>query len=786
MDYGYFLDKEREYVIIKYDTNWPWINYLSNGRYCVLLSHLGGGYSFFEDPRFQRITRYRYNNVPMDRPGKYIYIRDEGSDSYWTPTWQPVGKKPEHWKCHHGLGYTRITSVNEQIFSQVLYFVPLEDNLEIWNITLSNLGRKKRRLHLFPYVEFALFDAVEEFISHPNLHYFSTADFDDLDNVIYYDFFMPGRFTTMGKVFFSISEKVEGYDCDREEFVGLYRSESNPLVVEEGKSRNSKLIGGNAIGSLHSSVELAPDEKKTLLVILGVTKDYKESARKYIEKYSSLERVNKAFQLLKQNWQSYLGKTQIKTPDQDVNSMINIWNQYQCKVNFDWSRYASYFHTGTGRGIGFRDTSQDIMGVVHSIPQKAKKKIKLLAKNMYKDGHSYHLFFPTVGKGDSTKYSDDHLWIINAVSSYIRETGDMDIIEDRAPYIEGSKGSIYQHMVRAIEYTLNNVGPHNLPRMFYADWNDCLNDVDKEGRGESVWTGFQLHLVLKQLEEIAELSGKLEDKERFHKIAEKVKDIINEVAWDGQWYIRAFTDEGKPLGSKDNREGKIYLNSQSWAVFSGVATNERAEICMNSVREFLNTECGLKLLHPPYRSFPKGVGSLLNYPPGLKENAAIFCHANTWAIIAEAMLGRGDYAYQYYSQILPPNVSRRVGNELYRIEPYVYCQFIFGPDHPEHGRASHSWLTGTAVWAFRAFVDWILGIRPTFKGLLIDPCLPTCWDGYKAERVFRGAKYEIKVKKPKGISKGISKVIFDKEELDSYTLPVLKDGKTHQVEVYMG
>ena len=721
----------------------------------------------------------------MDRPGKYVYIRDENSGSYWTPTWQPVGKKPDQWECRHGMGYTKIFSVYEGISSKILYFVPPEDNLEIWEITIRNLEREKRKLHLFPYVEFALFDAVDEFINHPDLHYFSTADFSRRDTAIYYEFYMPRKVTGMAKVFFSISEKVEGYDCDREEFIGLYRSENNPLVVEEGKSRNSKLIGGNAIGSLHCSFELAPGEEKTVFVILGITGDYEESARKYVEKYSSSEKVNRAFQLLRQNWQDYLNKIQVRTPDPDVNVMINVWNQYQCKVTFDWSRYASYFHTGTGRGIGFRDTSQDTLGVVHSLPQEVRGKIKLLAKNMYEDGHSYHLFFPTVGEGNPTRYSDDHLWIISAVSYYIKETGDLSIIEDEAPYVVEGKGTVYQHMTRAIEYSLRNTGPHNLPRMFHADWNDCLDDIDKEGRGESVWTAFQLHLVIKQLEEIAELSSKLEDKEKFHKIAEEVKDTINKVAWDGEWYIRAFTDEGKPLGSRDNQEGKIYLNAQSWAVLSGVATEERAKICMDSVKKLLNTENGLKLLHPAYRLFPEGVGSLLNYPPGLKENAGIFCHANTWAIIAEAILGHGDNAYQYYMQILPPNISRRVGHELYRVEPYVYSQFIFGPDHPRYGRASHSWLTGKAVWVFRAFIDWILGIKPTYQGLLIDPCLPTKWSGYEAERVFRGVKYEIKVIKPKEISRGVLRIILDKEELDSNILPIFEDGSTHQVEIYM-
>lgn len=788
MEYGHFHEEEREFVITRPDTTWPWINYLSNGRYCALTSHLGGGYSFYQDPRYRRITRYRYNNVPADRPGKYVYIRDAATGSYWSPTWQPVGQNLEQWQCRHGLGYTTFRAVYDGIAADLCYFVPPEDNLEIWRITLRNLGRKKRELQLFPYVEFALFDAVEEFYSHPNLHYFAVADFFPPEGAVIYDFFMPGRFADMGKVFFTLSngELISGYDCDREQFIGLYRSENNPQVVEEGRSRNSAVIGGNAAGVLQAGLTLAPGAETTVSVFLGVTKNAADSARPYIEKYSRPEAVEQAFARLRQNWRDYLERLQVKTPEAAVDNMINTWNQYQCRVAFDWSRYASYFHTGTFRGIGFRDTSQDILGVMHAAPGEAAAKIKLLARHMYADGHSEHLFFPATGTGDPTRYSDDHLWIINAADSYVRETGDLALLEESVPYRDGGAGTLYEHMVRAIDYTLRHTGPHGLPRMFRADWNDCLDGVDREGRGESVWTAFQLHLALRQMAELAVLCGRSADAARFRQAGAAIRETINRTAWDGRWYIRAFTDAGTPLGSHTCAEGRIYLNPQSWAVISGAAPPERARLCMDAVHEHLATPYGLKLLHPPYRSFPPGVGSLLNYPPGLKENGAVFCHAHSWAVIAEAMLGRGDRAYQYYERILPPQVSKRVGQARYRVEPYVYCQFIFGPDHPHHGRASHSWLTGTAAWSFRSLVDWILGLRPTFRGLLIDPCLPSGWSGYEAVRYFRGGCYHIRVHKPVGICKGVAGITMDGARLDSSVLPLPEKGAVHRVEVEMG
>lgn len=751
MDYGDFSDDKKEFIIKRFDTPTPWMNYLCNGRYAALISQTGGGYSFFEDPKYQRITRYRYNNVPMDRPGRYIYLRDMDSAEYWSLGWQPVCKAPQAWECRHGLGYTKISSEYNKIRGEVIYFVPLDDSLEVWLIEVTNTDNKMRSINVTPYAEFALFDVMEETMFHPNLHYFSTAEYDAKDKSIYYSFYnkKKGYFQrNFSKAYFSVANKdITGFDCERESFIGRYRSESNPEVIEKGKHNNSIVIGGNVIGCLSAPLNLKAGESKSVIVVLGVeVYDDKLNSSETLRKYSYEGHIISEFERVRNYWRDYTSKLTVEVPDEIVNANINIWNQYQSRTTFDWSRYASLmYNTGTGRGIGFRDTSQDTIGVVHSIAPQVKDKIKLLAKNMYEDGHAYHLFFPTIGTGDPKKYSDDHLWIIPAVYSYICETGDFAILDEEVNYIEGTKGSIYEHMKRATEYTLNNTGPHGFPLMFYADWNDCLNDICKKGKGESVWVAQFLCYVARQMTQLAQKTNKLNDGELFTQIYDDMKKKINDIAWDEEWYIRAFTDEDKPIGSKSCEEGKIHINSQSWAVISGVADEERGKRCMDAVRKHLDTELGIRIVWPSYVKSPDDVGSLINYPPGIKENGAIFCHANTWAVIAEAMLNRADHAYDYYYKLLPSVASRKVGIERYRVEPYVYSQFLFGPDHPQMGRGSHSWLTGTSAWMFRAFTDWILGIRATLDGLVIDPRIPSSWDGFKAKRHYRGVTYDITV-----------------------------------------
>jgi len=792
VEYGKFSKDRKEFIINRYDTPTPWINYLCNGKYCAITSQTGGGYSFYEDPRYQRITRYRYNNIPMDRPGRYVYLKDADSKKFWSINWQPVCKKPDEWECRHGLGYTKIKSVYDDILSEITYFVPIDDNLEIWHINVKNIGKKARNINLTAYTEFALFDAMEEFMFQPNLYYFSTAEFNKTDKCIYYDFYnkKKGYFArNFSKVFFSLTgSEINGFDCDREEFIGRYHSEADPQAILDGKHRNSIVIGGNAIGSLSTSVTLKSKESKDVTVLVGVELfDAAMPALKLIKKYDNEKTLLNEFGRLGKYWEDFLNNLQVDVPDEHVNAMINIWNQYQSKTTFDWSRFASLmYNTGTGRGIGFRDTSQDTIGVSHAIPCQVKDKIKLLAKNMYEDGHSYHLFFPTVEKGDPKKYSDDHLWIINAVYSYICETGDAGILNETCKYIEGSSGAIYEHLAKAIDYTMNNLGPHGFPRMFYADWNDCLNDIDKYGKGESIFVAMFLCWSLKQMEALAKCLDKNEDIKLFRKIYQDIKDKINEIAWDGEWYIRAFTDTGRPIGSKNSgEEGRIHLNSQSWAVLSGVADAGRAKKCMDSVNKHLDTEYGIKLVTPPYTSSPDDVGSLINYPPGIKENGAVFCHANTWAIIAECMLKRPENAYEYYDKLLPSKVSKKIGVGLYRVEPYVYSQFIFGPDHPQFGRGSHSWLTGTSTWMFHAFTQYILGIRPEIDGLIIDPCIPKTWDGFKALRKFRGAVYNIEVINKNHVSSGVKKMTVDEKDCKAQKPILFNDAKNHKILAYL-
>jgi len=784
--YGKFDTDHNEYVIFKYDTERPWINYISNGRYCSLISQTGGGYSFWKEPKQNRITKYRYDAHPQDRPGKYLYIKDLENDELWSNGWQPIMKTPDAWECRHGLGYTKISSAYSDIHTQTTYFVPKDDDCEVWMTVLKNNSQNTRVLKITPYVEFSLINASDEYAAYPNLRYFNDASFsEDLNAILYHIHF---NWMEMGKIFFGSSEKITGYTVDRRAFLGAYGSETAPEVVLSGEDHNQPVFGSDCVGAPSFTIRLEPGEEKQFNMVIGVDKRDAENARRIIKKYSDFELAKAACLAVKKDWEALLSRFKVETPDSDVNTMMNIWNQYQNKVTFDWSRWASYYHTGTYRGIGFRDTSQDSLGALHILPEAVHQKIHLLAKNMFEDGHAYHCFFFD-GTGDDKKYGDDHLWIINAVYAYINETGDLGILDEEAPYIEGSKGSIFDHCVRAVEYAFRESGPHGLPKMFFADWNDCLNNIclkEKGEKGESVMVAMQLVQFGNYLVEMAKWAGKADEVATISEKLAALKIRINEVTWDGDWYTRAYTDEGRAVGAKSSGEGQIFLNAQSWAVFSGVADQKRGVSCMDSVYDKLNSPYGIKLIDPPYRSFPLDIGSVIHYPEGIKENAGIFCHANTWAIIAETKLRRPERAFQYYRQILPPAVAKKIGYDKYRVEPYVYCQFITGPDHPNHGSASHSWLTGTAVWSFVAMSQYILGIRPTYHGLLIDPCVPANWSGYTVDRVFRGASYRITVSNRAGKSVGVSSLKLNGVTIEGALIPPQAEGSFSEVEVVIG
>lgn len=789
MKFGYFSAKKKEYVITNPETPTPWINYLNNGKYCALISNTAGGYSFYQDPKSQRILRYRYNNIPVDRPGRYFYIRDNLSGIYWSPTWQPVGKNLDHYECHHGLGYTVINSEYDLIESNVLYFVPINDDIEIWRLNLKNKSNSEKDLTVFTYAEFCLWDAVKDQRDLQYIQNVAICDYIPQQNSI--NFQLAAK-DLAPVAFFGTNEKIDGFDCDREKFIGLYRSESNPLVVEEGRCSNSKAIGGNPIASFQKNIKLKPMETKEITVILGVTKPNEIEPMKIINKYRTQDDIYRALGILKENWTVYLSKFHIETSNPEFDMIVNIWNQYQCKITFDWARYASYYETGIGRGIGFRDCFQDTISVCHSVPLKVRERILKLCAIQFEDGHVYHNYFPLSDSGAFPNYlnprlqffGDDHLWMILGVSNYLKETGDLTLLEENVRFVEGSFGTLYDHMKRAINFTNNNMGPHGFPLIGTADWNDTLQLHGPNNAGESVMVAMQFHLALLEMVEIAKIMGKKEDSVFFNQLAKKIFNHVNEHAWDGNWYIRGFTDNGKVIGSDLNKSGKIYLNTQTWAVISKIALEDRAERCLNAVKKNLVTDFGIKLLNPPYTHFDPNLNGITTFPPGLKENAAIFCHTNPWAIIAECMINRAETAWDYYTRISPATKNNMA--EIHQTEPYIFSQMITGNDHPNFGAAKNSWLTGTASWTLHAATAWILGIRPSYDCMVIDPCIPSTWDKVKIQRVFRNTKYQIEILNPSHVSKGIKEIAIDGKKYSSNRIPILTSSMVHKVQIIMG
>lgn len=786
LKYGYFDNQRKEYVITKPDTPTPWINYLSNIEYCAMISNCAGGYSFHIDPKDRRILRYRYNNLPYDRPGRYIYIRDEASSEYWSPSWQPVMKKLDNYECRHGLGYTIIKSSKEDLEAMVTYFVPLADNLEIWELTIENQSSENKKLKIFSYAEFCLWRAEAD---QNDLQYIQNVAYTEIvDDVIYYSLY--DRHT--GYAFFATSDNIIGYDCDREEFIGSYRDESNPLRVEDGKCQNSVAIGGNPVAVTCIEVNLKPKEKRTIIYQLGVVQE-KEHAKPIIEKYKDIENVKTEFKILNEFWDNYLAKFQVNTPDDNFNTVVNIWNPYQCKTTFDWSRYVSFYETGIGRGMGFRDSSQDTLGVNYVLPERVRQRLLDLAKNQFENGHVYHLYFPLTGKGRFPNYlnpnkpyfSDDHVWLIIAVYDYIKETGDLDILQENLKFVDSdSKTTLYDHLKRAIDFTLNHIGNHGLPLIGTADWNDTLNLPGPNNAGESLWVALQLHFALLGMIEIATELNHQNDVLTYSNLAEQIKKHVNETAWDGEWYIRAYTDSGGVIGSSSNDKGKIYLNPQSWSVISKIAPKKRAIEALNAVQKHLDTDYGVMLFTPPYEGYKDDLGAITTFPPSLKENNSIFCHTNPWLILAECSLGRGDIAYKYYKQIAPTTKNEIA--DIHRTEPYIFSQMITGKFHPKFGAAKNSWLTGTAAWTLRSAHQGILGITPIIHGLKINPCIPKEWVEFTVIRYFRGANYEIYVKNPNHVSKGIKEIIVDNVKIKGNVLPVFNDSKNHSIEVMMG
>jgi len=790
MKYGYFDNKNREFVITRPDTPTPWINYLGCDEYCALISNTAGGYSFHRDPKDKRITRFRYNNVPVDRPGRYIYIRDEKSGDYWSVTWQPVLKaqsakrKAQNYKyeCRHGMGYTVIKSKYDNISTEATYFVPLGENLEFWALKVKSNSRKTRNLKIFTYVEFCLWHAEMDMTDFQ--YSLNIASAVNEGNLIFHQTGYAPKSGRFGLAYFGCNQKIAGYDCDRETFIGRYHSESDPVAVERGRSFDSVASGGNPIGSVSVNLTLKPGQAKDIVFILGVaeTKDEAKGAyKKYLDEKTVYEKLDE----LKSYWRAYLSHFEARTPDEDVNSMVNTWNQYQCRTTFNWSRFASYYEAGIGRGMGFRDSNQDTIGVVHIIPDRVKGRIAELASNQFKNGSSHHKFFPLTKTGEKGGYSDDPLWLILATAAYIRETGDIDFLNEKVKYIDGVPEPMYEHLKKAIDFVLSEAGPQGFVLMRFADWNDCLNLGKDNEVAETTWVPELLYLEIQEFLTLARFIDKAGDCEKYSAIAAKIKENFNNKAWDGKWYIRGIDKYGSAVGSAKCKEGGVIdLLPQAWAVMSGIAEPDKAKLCMDMLKKHLDTEYGIMLISPPYTEYDDKLGAVTTFASGLKENGGIFCHSNPWAMIAETYLGRGDVAFKYYKTILPPTKNRIA--DIHQTECYIYSQFITGKSNQNFGRARNSWLTGTAAWNLVAITQYILGVRPDYNGLVIDPCIPKKWKSFTVKRIFRGATYDIHVVNPKGVNKGVKSLEVDGMKTEGNVVPVFRDEKVHKVEAVMG
>ena len=776
MQYGYFDDDKREYVITRPDTPLPWINYLGCQAFFGLISNTAGGYSFYRDARLRRLTRYRYNNVPFDVGGRYIYLRDDHTGNYWSPSWQPVCRDLNDYQCRHGMGYTIIGGEYRGIEARTRFFVPLHEDLEVWQLTLTNRRAAPAVLSIFSSVEFCLWDAQDDATNFQRN--FSIGEVEVEDRVIYHKTEYRERRNHFA--YFACSAPVAGFETQREAFLGPYRGWDRPLAVERGIASNSIAHGWSPVGSHHVRVQLEPGETRQIIFLLGYSENppqqkfdppssqtiFKGSVRPVIAKYLDAGNVERACRALASHWCDLLSTCQVDTPDAHTNRMVNIWNPCQCMATFNVSRSASFYESGIGRGLGFRDSSQDLLGFVQMVPARARERILDLAATQLPTGGAYHQYQPLTKRGNNDiggNFNDDPLWLIIGTSAYLKETGDWSILDEPVPYDNqpGSEQPLYEHLQRSFRYTLERLGRHGLPLIGRADWNDCLNlncfsdtpgesfqtTTNKEGKvAESVFIAALFVLAGGELASIA--AHRHLDQESATCLAEieRMEQAIRDHGWDGKWFLRAYDDAGRKVGSAECDEGKIFIEPQGFAVMAGVGMEDgTARTALDSVNELLATDHGILLLQPAFSRYYLHLGEISSYPPGYKENAAIFCHNNPWVMIAEARLGRGDRAHDYYLRINPS--ARQSISDLHRCEPYVYSQMIAGRDAPSFGEAKNSWLTGTAAWNYYAVTQWILGIRPSYDGLEIAPVIPASWSGFRATRKFRGATYHVAVRR---------------------------------------
>lgn len=743
--YYQFDDEKREIRFLRYDMPTPWMNYLSNGTFHTMISHAGGGVAFYKSPQIWRLNHYRFFHLPTDRSGFYTYIKD--GETIWCPTNMPVSERPEEWQSAHGMGYTRFEAKKKGVEAEALYYVGPEENALIWELSLT--ADEDKTVTVYPYVELGMMEFMRELQWQCyNKHQLSVSYMEEEEILVYrYGVETQPKPDQTPLVFFAADVPVASFEGDRDEFIGAYRSEECPEGLEQERLGNSLLMGGDPCFVFQLPVKLRAGEKRTIHIFLG-TAMTQEEIKAAAVRLRQKDSPKKAFEALKNTWEEYFSHFQAKLPDEAAARMINFWNPYQAQRNFLFSRNLSYYATGTFRGVGYRDTAQDILAMVPFDINAAKEKTKLLLTQQYKDGHVNHYFFPVEGYEPVTSvHSDDHLWTILTVWHIVKEEGSLDFLGENVSFYDGGEGTVYEHLKRAVDFTQCHMGKQGFPLMLRSDWNDALFRVCREGKGESIWTSMQFGTVLRCLKEMAFRLKDTGTAKMCEELYEQQKKRLNEKAWDKSWYCRAIMDNGEYLGRMESPEARIWLNAQTWAVISGMGEPDKVQIAMDSVYRILNTPLGIKKIDPPIVNFPDPKEPLTNYNPGTGENGSVFCHANTWAIIAECLLGNGDRAYEYYRQLIPAVAMEKAGVWRYKAEPYVYASNIFGPDSIRFGLANVSWLTGTAAWMYVAATQYILGIRASFDGLIVDPKLPSAWRGkeIRVTRKFREQIYEISI-----------------------------------------
>lgn len=812
MKYGYFDDHNREYVIHNPSTPFPWINYLGTEDFFSLISNTAGGYAFYKDAKFRRINRYRYNNVPMDDNGRYFYIND--GDTIWSPGWKPVKTPLDSYECRHGMNYTKIKGEKNGISAEVLFFVPLKTLAEVQKLTLTNTSKQTKTFKLFSYVEWAMWNAATDMENFQRL--LSCGEVEVEGSVLYHKTEYKERRNHYA--YYSVNQQIHGYDTDREAFVGLYNSYASPQVVVNAQATNSLAHGWSPVASHCLEIELEPGQSKDLVFVMGYVENTQEEkweakgvinkskAKQTIERFNTAAEVDAAFDELKNYWDTLLNKFVLNSGNDKLDRQVNIWNQYQCMITFCFSRSASYFESGVGRGMGFRDSNQDLIGFVHQVPERARERIIDIASTQFPDGGCYHQYQPLTKRGNNDiggGFNDDPMWLILGTTSYIKETGDYTILDEMVPYDNdpAQAQTLFHHLSVSFNHVVNNLGPNGLPLIGRADWNDCLNlncfsnDPNESfqttqnkadgTKAESLMIAGLFVVYGRDYIDLCKVLGKTDEAKRAQQHVNNMVTAVKQKGWDGEWFLRAYDYYGNKVGSHNNEEGKIFIESNGWCTMAEIGKEEgMCQKALDSVKKHLDCDYGIVLNNPAFTKYHIEYGEISTYPPGYKENAGIFCHNNPWIMIGETRIGRGQQAFDYFKKIAPAFLENI--QDLHRTEPYVYSQMIAGKDAYKPGEAKNSWLTGTAAWNYYAITQYILGIRPAFNGLEIDPCIPPDWGGFSVQRSFRGASYNIEVKNPNKVSKGVKEIILNNKQVTGTLLPVAAQGTQNNVTVLMG